>query len=745
MECGNKGICNRKTGECDCFDGYEGAGCKRASCPNECSGHGTCEHIKTLAELDYNNMYDLWDAEMTMGCSCDPGYYGPDCSSRRCKMGIDPLYLDDTTARVQTVDYRLMGYAGGKALNNLEGDSTLPPNAFSFLAGTYAIKFYDVFGEDYETDPIVVDDPLTQKLVNSQIPPQEFSNCDAIVTALETLPNSVIPVGSVLCRDGYDSGMTNSLNELHSERIYNHTRSYSLTFTGNPGGLQQIEIDAFLDGDRPTLYSKVGLNDNSYTLYSGVTADVYNTGVSGEFVDYFSNKCEDVELKFDGEQLDQAYINANYFGVGAGMAQALTELEFTSGYYLSELSDAELKRLKICLGDSDGYSSNNVEVYDWDYGSWLDQSGSADAWRMGAFPHAIKLVNHMPLTDLEGGNFYLTWWNPSEGTENNNDEVANEGRFHIVNPPSTYKTTDKSYHGVNVDVMEVARYHVYTTDGVVERVRHRCGDNAVLCHEKEKYSSENAVNAYVSQYSNVIQTQFDVSCETAPNSVQPCLDKGDLIFVVDTFYVSNRTALSVTIDNFEGTRDAEYAFPTYSTYESGNLYEIKKIYRDDTWNGLNSTGKYHGSVSWNTDYYNAYGEGESFAGAAQGDRANEDPLDPSYTTQYDGSASDNYLVRDYEDRFNIVLDKSVPFAGDELDYGAIDNQYKLSKNNAVNNLGTRAVGMVNIFKFSPATTGTYTYVSECSNRGICDSEAGLCECFKGYTNDDCSVQSSLAV
>ena len=50
MECSNKGLCDRKTGECECFDGYDGSGCQRASCPNDCSGHGTCETISELAE-----------------------------------------------------------------------------------------------------------------------------------------------------------------------------------------------------------------------------------------------------------------------------------------------------------------------------------------------------------------------------------------------------------------------------------------------------------------------------------------------------------------------------------------------------------------------------------------------------------------------------------------------------------------------------------------------------------------------
>lgn len=115
-ECSNKGLCDRKTGECECLYGYDGASCQRASCPSdvgkkkttgesgninavfinqrgkqtgvksifsgvslanvqvdECSGHGTCNTIEELAALDGNNEYELWDKEASMGCKCDAG------------------------------------------------------------------------------------------------------------------------------------------------------------------------------------------------------------------------------------------------------------------------------------------------------------------------------------------------------------------------------------------------------------------------------------------------------------------------------------------------------------------------------------------------------------------------------------------------------------------------------------------------------------------------------------------------
>lgn len=102
-ECSNKGTCDRSEGVCRCLDGYEGPACERASCPigggaggseqQMCSGHGLCRSAREIADDDNGNIYSLWDADVTMGCVCDPGYHGPGCSARSCKYGSDPLYV----------------------------------------------------------------------------------------------------------------------------------------------------------------------------------------------------------------------------------------------------------------------------------------------------------------------------------------------------------------------------------------------------------------------------------------------------------------------------------------------------------------------------------------------------------------------------------------------------------------------------------------------------------------------------
>lgn len=83
-ECSNKGFCDRSIAECECLSGYEGSACQRMSCPVfqnlECGGKGMCRTIEELARLTNDNMYKLWDKDVSTACHCDPGFYGPACS-----------------------------------------------------------------------------------------------------------------------------------------------------------------------------------------------------------------------------------------------------------------------------------------------------------------------------------------------------------------------------------------------------------------------------------------------------------------------------------------------------------------------------------------------------------------------------------------------------------------------------------------------------------------------------------------
>lgn len=90
-ECSNKGICNRDTGTCECFAGYEGVACQRTECPDDCNGRGNCWPEKILAMKANRDYSTPWDAMKHVGCFCDPGFRGPSCEFQECPSSADPL------------------------------------------------------------------------------------------------------------------------------------------------------------------------------------------------------------------------------------------------------------------------------------------------------------------------------------------------------------------------------------------------------------------------------------------------------------------------------------------------------------------------------------------------------------------------------------------------------------------------------------------------------------------------------
>lgn len=97
LECSNMGLCDRTIGVCTCDIGFTGLSCNRKKCPNDCSGHGHCQSIdyyasrKDPGEGTVHSYKGIWDSDMMYGCMCDPPYFGPDCLSRECPRGDDPL------------------------------------------------------------------------------------------------------------------------------------------------------------------------------------------------------------------------------------------------------------------------------------------------------------------------------------------------------------------------------------------------------------------------------------------------------------------------------------------------------------------------------------------------------------------------------------------------------------------------------------------------------------------------------
>lgn len=211
-ECSNKGICDRSTGKCECFPGYEGKGCRRSTCPNSCSGHGTCylidalksdptdptgrKLIRNYGDIDsFRNdqiTYTSWDAKKIQGCVCDPYYEGVDCSSRMCPRGDNRLTTGNRNENGQ-VEAKDQG-------NTIHEIIIAQPTATAALAGEFTLTFKDLYGGSWETDVIM----LTQDGA-SGTPFSVNAIRDRVKEELENLPNDVIEsvsVTSVACGTG---------------------------------------------------------------------------------------------------------------------------------------------------------------------------------------------------------------------------------------------------------------------------------------------------------------------------------------------------------------------------------------------------------------------------------------------------------------------------------------------------------------------------------------------------------------
>jgi hypothetical protein len=837
MECSNKGTCDRGTGECDCFDGFDGAACQRASCPNSCSGHGVCKTIEALAKSDGDNIYKLWDRQSTMGCDCDAGYSGADCSARECKHGIDPLYFDDSS----TVKYSIYNFvvaatdhdassANSATLDTVFHDGTLPHTTNT---GEWSIRFYDVHGEDWLTQPM-----------------KAGATCLEVVAALESLPNDVIPKDHTICTraasDASGDWSSVTVNELDFDgdtsndifesalstngtalvvrkrpivfksafwettlpatfaaamkgKSQDHTTAgpteerfpgsytdtatakdvpivgyvYRIKFYGNPGKLKEPEIEIYLDGKRPSILTQTG-----FTMITRV----YSDGQQGESEDYFADHCDGVTATINKASLTTA------FGP-----------DFNTYHYLG-LSDSEVALLKACLGSSDDDDTNNVETYNWDWGNAI-------------FPHLIKLVRSTTVY-TDGGYYVALVWKQDTIHKECKDLCGSgvQGAFVLVNPFKSLDTdgvtTGDTSFSYGTDL-----YDIYTTKGTLAlatsqlksqtlqtstsgyQTGHYYGKTEAifgfgskeiimtrpLTHTRTDSNSDNLHDTPVSASDG--DNTGSVSCEHLTNvNNYYCLNKTD-IFTLLAFDDGSTPTLGIT--SMGGGTDPGAANYVYSHFLANppnlNLYSAEKLVVDradyavsdlfltqtgasyEASTGLNKITT-DISTNWAAPLIGATGYlvGKTrLASSSDADnvltvaKANADCYEPTV------SGNSNFVPQVGD----IVSSASLPKGtyitaitqacvanSGGTDYnadgtGGTDGSIQLSAGGVITSevFSFYRHPQFQIYKFIPAATSTYKYVSECSNRGTCDYANGICNCFPGYSSDACQTQNSLAV
>merc|ERR1719428_1056626 len=792
MECSNKGICDRKSGTCDCFDGYEGTACVRASCPNDCSGHGTCETIKELAEMkgydstagdvatttpvgtvmDFDTAieesyaYDLWDQDKTMGCKCDPVYFGADCSLKKCKYGVDPLFYDDTDGVIYQTTVVHLGSLGTVA---------------SHIGGTFNMVFYDVFGEKYVTKPL--DARKMADATNAG-----GLTAEKVKEALEALPNGVISkgqtdvtrvgspavtvsmqsaAGELTKTGGIGAGSSDSTNSqgVGIGTFHDYGPEFTITFSTNPGILKTIELDtAQITNTGVTDYWVANMRQGQFNSRYSQNLGRINTLIYGSKYLYTN---EDLSGSVAANTLvkvgGQEFMVEDYSGVLSGAGNFAYDGQAANGSPdTTALTDPGAVATSINSAGVGGKPNTGGTA-------WAKAATSSDYLELVAATVTTAntdslvsgsdlFVSGCPLTSMQNqfkmatDQAYLEIFHTEcliDFTQVDSSNPATLPIFRRSDDPSNqnvYKTTaDTAKFAASGYCFSrgstrvyPCQYHGITDASSANAIRGGSSADAAkgtVTHAGTPTDYSGGAPAHPYMFVDNLGP-FKVSAYTSQTAIKFDVTQMDGI---SKFYTASDYA-KVTLNTYQVIDDADDLPAGSILLMNGRRYKTA---------AAQTSGSGEGGIAL-TETFAGSSYLELCSGCADSMADGGTNTDTGSEIQTDGNFGGGFDLKRGE---QLMLGSATKF---DAQLSVVVDQVGLSSTAGA--LGTKAATIaansdVAIYKvhntagYKPvivtesASNTNYQYVSQCSNRGACDGSTGLCSCFKGYTNDNCDTQN----
>jgi len=683
-ECSNRGTCDRSSGLCQCFTGYEGTACNRTVCLNDCSGHGTCERLDEIVPSHLH--YRLWDNDKTQYCKCDGGYFGQDCSQRACMKHDDPL-----TTVTSTIDYN----NGLTETNEVQLVDIRCPYNGEMLAPSISLMYTDVqFGDVYETTPF---DPLVA--------------ADALA-ALKGLPNQVLADFSI---DG-----TTVVNKVVS--VSSDTLEIDAS-TSEPVHIRLTVVFESHLGDVPLLGGR-----GYFKCRGGLEVDLDQTGTLvdavkptwlGEGPDNF------VEARLtvvDGTNFNYQLYNAAGQELTSGASANILFATADGGFLNGD--EAALRAI-----------NSDIAEVQFTFAAGADDSDDPDLTRTAGGIYILRVHVDPTITAKNAmGNLVVATSSPDitvDDDQFSGDQIAVALSTAVSNP--TYDVTVKV---VGVDATDANGFqNVYVNGDLVGQYRvHTAAGNtldAVVVGPDTTYAHALPTNANI--FIHQLTATVGGTVFAAGNYFEFALGKAALTSTVQytdpvsTTAIANTAVFSTSVTSAAFSAGEGFTLTYFNNVAPSQA--ISLVFQFVSVSGAPDTYKWKvaGDETWTMDIttptapvgWDVHDDAPRFlpSGTATGSDATAGPTSlTEYFTRYPDDPMRAGLARLMFQWQTTDLDSRV-CASSSAERSKIYVQ----------------IGSVGL-NDSP----------ECSGRGICDYGTGICRCFKGYAGIDCHEQNALA-